>query len=98
MEQITGGVDQADRFFTRQDDGQSTRRPGIRHLLDRVRSLQRLAEKETKRRRMQADCADAQFPLLEQVHLIRADVLFAQLVWRTMEVTSKFFHDLQVAV
>ena len=45
---------------------------------------------------MQADCTDAQFPLLEQVHLIRADVLLAQLVRRTMEVPGEIFHDLQV--
>ena len=29
---------------------------------------------------MQAYGADAQFPLLEQIHLIRADVFFAQLI------------------
>src|SRR5215471_15759319 len=93
MEQVAGGVDQPDRFFSRQNDRQSAWRPGIRHLLDRVRSLQRLAEEETQR-----DCADAQFALLEQVNLIGTDVVFAQLVRRTTEMSSKILHDFQVGV
>src|SRR5215469_1847063 len=98
MEQVAGGVDQPDRFFSRQNDRQSAWRPGIRHLLDRVRSLQRLAEEETQRRRVQSDCADAQFALLEQVNLIGTDVVFAQLVRRTTEMSSKILHDFQVGV
>jgi len=46
----------------------------------RVRSLQSLAEEKTQRRRVQADRADAQFPLLEQVNLIGTDVAFTQLI------------------
>ncbi len=34
---------------------------GYQHLLDRVHSLQRLAEEEAQRRRVQADRADAEF-------------------------------------
>ena len=79
MEQVAGGVDQSDRFFSRQNDRQSARCPGIRYLFDRVRSLQRLAEEETQSRRVQSDRADAQLPLLEQVYLIGADLFFAQL-------------------
>src|SRR5207253_2515574 len=98
MKQVAGGVYQSDRFFSRQNDRQAARSPGVRHLLDRVRSLQRLAEEETQRRRVQADSADAQFPLLEQVNLIGTDVVFTKLVWRTMEVTGEVFHDFQISV
>src|SRR5919198_4150647 len=98
MEQITGGVDQSDDFFPRENDGQSTWRPGIRDLFDRVHSLQRLAKEKTQRRRMQADSANAQFALLEQVDLVGAEMFFAQLVRRTMEVSGEILHDFQVGV
>src|SRR5215469_2678275 len=98
MEQVTGGVDESGRFFPRQNDRQPTGRPGIGHFLDRVHSLQCLAEKETQRRRMQADGANAQFALLEQVDLIGAKLFFVQLVRRTTEMPSKILHDLQVRV
>src|SRR5215475_50004 len=98
MEQVAGGVDQSDRFFSRQNDRQSPWRLGIGRLLDRVRSLQRLAKEETQRRRVQADSANAQFALLEQVNLIGTDVVFTQLVWRTMEVVGEVFHHFQISV
>src|SRR5947209_8772746 len=98
MKQVAGGVYQSDRFFSRQNDRQAARRPGIRHLLDRVRSLQRLAEEETRRRRVQTDSADAQFALLEQVNLIGAKFFFAQLVRWTTEMPGKILHDFQVGV
>ena len=47
---------------------------------------------------MQADGANAQFALLEQVDLIGAKLFFAQLVRRTTEMPSKILHDLQVRV
>src|SRR3954463_6777467 len=98
MEQIAGGVDQSDGLFPRENDGQSTWRPGIRDLFDRVHSFQRFAEEETQRRRMQADGANAQFALLEQVHLIGTKVFFAQFIRRTMEVLGEVLHDFQVGV
>jgi hypothetical protein len=47
---------------------------------------------------MQADGANAQFALLEQVGLIGAKLFFAQLVRRTTEMPSKVLHDLQIGV
>ena len=55
MEQITGGVNEPDRFLLGEDDGQTAGRFRIGYFLHRVVSLQRLAEEEAQCCRVIAD-------------------------------------------
>ncbi len=64
-------------------------------MVDRIRSLQRFGEEETQRRRVQSDGADAEFRLLQLMHLIAADVLSAELV-RAMEVPGEILHNSEI--
>jgi len=71
---------------------------GIRHLIDRVCPLQGFAEEESQRCRTMADRTDTKFPLVEQVHLIGADLFRPKLIRRTAEMFCERLYNFQVAV
>ena len=47
---------------------------------------------------MQTDGADAHLPLLQQVHLVAADLFRAELIRGTMEMFGKGLHRVQVVL
>src|SRR5580658_7699648 len=98
MKQITGCVDQTYRFVLSEDRRQAPRSLRIRHLFNRVRSLQRLAEEETQSCCMVPDSARIQLSLSEQVHLIGADLFGSELIWSTVKILGEGLHNFQVAL
>src|ERR1039457_6160047 len=98
MEQIAGGVDEPNHFFSGEDDRETSRRLGIGHFFNRVCPLQGFAEEESQRCRTMADGADTKLPFVEQVHLIGADLFRAKLIRRTAEMFCERLYNFQVAV
>ena len=100
MEPVPGRVDQPDRFFSRQNDRQSSRGVlGYGTSSTRVARFSVL-QKKKPRAMLQADRASARLPLLVLDAPVpdNADLVFPQLIWRTMEVTGEVFYDLQISV
>src|ERR1700751_2162411 len=81
VEQIAGRIDELDRLFLREDDGQFAGSSRIWHFFDRVVPLQGLAEKKPQRGRVVANRSHSLLPLIEQIQLILPDLVRPKLVW-----------------
>jgi hypothetical protein len=85
MEQIAGRVDEPNRFFLSKDDGKATGRFRVRYFLHRIVAFQRLAEEEAQRRRVIAHRAYTLLSLVQQIHLITTDLIWPELIRRSMK-------------
>lgn len=92
MEKIAGRVDEPACFFLGQDGGQSAGRSRIGHFLNRIR----LAEEKSQGRRVIADRAHTLFPLLQEIDLVRADLIGPELIGRPMEIPGKVLNGFEI--
>src|SRR4051794_36600368 len=97
VKQIVGRVDEPDRFFLRENDGQFARRSRIRHFLDQIVPLQCLAEEEAQCRRVVTNRSHALFSLFEQIELILPDLVRPELIRRSLKILPKIRDALYVA-
>jgi hypothetical protein len=98
MEQIAGGVDQSYHFVLSENRRQAPWGFRIRHFLDWVGALQRLAEEETQSGGMVSDRPRVQLSFGEQVYLIGTDLVRSKLIRSTAKILGEGLHNLQVAL
>src|SRR5690348_2570669 len=97
MKEIAGRIDEPDRFFLRQDDRQAARHSRIRHFFDRIVAFQGFAEEKTQCCGMRADRSRALLPLVQQMQLVSPDLVWAELIWRSLEVPGEIRNCLEVS-
>ena len=89
IEGVAGGVNQPGDFFLAEHQGQATHLFGVGRLGHAPRLPERLNEEEAQSCELLRHAARIQFPFAEQIRLVFTNVLGAQLVRRTVEVTGE---------
>jgi hypothetical protein len=97
VHQVPSRVNQPRDFFWTEHGWQFPGTLGKWNLIEQVWSSKGLDEEEAQSRSPDLDGPGRQLPIPKQMHLVLADMAWAQALRRTMEVLRKVFNRVEIA-
>src|SRR5260370_3147578 len=96
VEHCRSRIDEPRYLFRAEDFRKPESLARVRRLGNRPWPPQRRHEEESKRGGSLSDCVGSQLPLTEQIRLVLAKLLWAELIWGTFEIARQVFDRFDV--